>query len=107
MMLSTLTVSVVHSARVYILQTCIHFLTYVTQFFFLFIVVGKFGILQHSQVLTIMALIAFLVIQPATTQENRMNIIERLNYGVVFKQESYLHIAKEAWLHTFKVELPK
>jgi len=35
------------------------------------------------------------------------NIVQRINYGVVFRQESRLHLATESWLHTFKVTLPK
>lgn len=34
-------------------------------------------------------------------------IIQRINYSVIFKEESKLLLAKENWLHTFHVELPK
>ena len=56
-----------------------------------------------------MVLITALVIKPATTQtiDEKMNIVQRLNYGVIFRQESFLHMSTESWLHTFKVELPK
>lgn len=52
--------------------------------------------------------ITCLVIKPVTakTNEEKMNVIQRINYGVVFKQESFLYMSSEEWLHTFEVELP-
>ncbi|CAC5370307.1 unnamed protein product [Mytilus coruscus] len=56
-----------------------------------------------------MVLITCLVIKPVTakTNEEKMNVIKRINYGVVFKQESFLYMSSEDWLHTFEVELPQ
>lgn len=43
-----------------------------------------------------------------TPIEPTMDItIQRINYGVIFKEESKVLLAKENWLHTFHVELPK
>lgn len=35
------------------------------------------------------------------------DILQRINYGVVFKEQTQLYLAKESWLHTFKVALPQ
>ena len=35
------------------------------------------------------------------------DIIQRLNYGVVFRPEAKLSIASEAWLHTFQIDIPR
>ncbi|KAJ8320703.1 hypothetical protein KUTeg_002290 [Tegillarca granosa] len=35
------------------------------------------------------------------------DIIQRINYGVVFKEQTQLYLAKESWLQTFKVALPQ
>ncbi|CAC5368923.1 unnamed protein product [Mytilus coruscus] len=40
-----------------------------------------------------------------TTKET--DIIQRINYGVIFKEEAKMYLAKESWLHTFKVSLPE
>ena len=34
-------------------------------------------------------------------------VVDRINYGVVFKQEQDLLISREHWLHTFHIVLPK
>lgn len=34
-------------------------------------------------------------------------IIQRISYGVIFKEELKLLLAKENWLYTFHIELPK
>lgn len=39
-----------------------------------------------------------------STQDS--DIIQRVNYGVVFKEEARLFLAKESWLHTFEVSIP-
>ncbi|CAG2210083.1 unnamed protein product [Mytilus edulis] len=31
------------------------------------------------------------------------DIVQRINYGVIFKEEAKSYLAKESWLHTFKV----
>lgn len=33
--------------------------------------------------------------------------IQRLNYGVVFKEHADLHLAQEHWLHTFEIPIPE
>lgn len=40
-------------------------------------------------------------------QVEATDIIQRLNYGVVFKQEAQLYISEEYWLHTFQMSLPQ
>ena len=39
------------------------------------------------------------------TQSNG-DTIQRLNYGVIFREDLSLYIAKESWLHTFHIDLP-
>ena len=38
---------------------------------------------------------------------SQQDIIQRLNYGVVFRPDSKLLIAQESWLHTFEIVLPR
>lgn len=33
--------------------------------------------------------------------------LQRLNYGVVFKQKDHLQLATESWIHTFEISLPE
>ncbi|CAC5378737.1 unnamed protein product [Mytilus coruscus] len=70
---------------------------------------GKFGNIHHTVTLAIMILITCPMIKSVTakTNEEKMNVIQRINYGVVFKQESFLYMSSEDWLHTFEVELPQ
>jgi hypothetical protein len=35
------------------------------------------------------------------------DIVNRLNYGVVFKQDNSLFLTSEYWLHTFEIQLPR
>lgn len=39
------------------------------------------------------------------TGEN--GFIQRINYGVIFKEDAKLFLAKESWLHTFQIDIPK
>lgn len=47
------------------------------------------------------------LVTPSAIEPTMDIIIQRINYGVIFKEESKLLLAKENWLHTFHVELPK
>lgn len=47
------------------------------------------------------------LVTPSPIEPTMDIIIQRINYGVIFKEESKLLLAKENWLHTFHVELPK
>ena len=40
-------------------------------------------------------------------QIDAQQVIQRLNYGIIFTQESTVHIAAEEWLHTFQVTIPR
>ena len=46
-----------------------------------------------------------LVCQP--NKIGAQSVIQRLNYGVVFTQETTVHIAAEEWLHTFQLPVPR
>lgn len=39
------------------------------------------------------------------TGEN--DFIQRINYGVILKEDAKLFLAKESWLHTFQIDIPK
>jgi len=79
------------------------------KFFSLSYVLGKIWTYQHSLTLGTMVLVALLMINPvsATTADKNVKVIQRLNYGIMFKQEASLFISTESWLHTFQVDLPK
>lgn len=53
-----------------------------------------------------MVIFSFVPVGAVSTQD-QSDIIQRINYGVVFKQEAQLYLAKESWLHTFQVSLPR
>ena len=54
-------------------------------------------------------LIVLLVVTPAESKVQSLDndVIQRINYGVIFKEESKIVLANEYWLHTFKIPLPK
>ena len=41
------------------------------------------------------------------TTSSPQDVIQRLNYGVVFRPDSKMYLAKEAWLHTFQIDIPR
>ena len=43
----------------------------------------------------------------AATIESKTDIVDRINYGVIFRSNQDLFISREYWLHTFHVQLPK
>lgn len=54
-------------------------------------------------------LVAILVLHPASPSpiETSNGLIQRINYGVVFKEEPNIILAQEYWMHTFRIPLPK
>ena len=54
-------------------------------------------------------LIILLVVTPAESRVQSLDndVIQRINYGVIFKEEPKIVLANEYWLHTFKIPLPK
>lgn len=67
------------------------------------------GFNQHF--LTVCALLCLL--SPATaittTSQNKVeidNVIQRLNYGTIFKSEGTLQLSREYWIHTFQIPIP-
>lgn len=52
-------------------------------------------------------MIPLLVTADVMSSDPHSKVLQRINYGVVFKEEAHLVIAKESWLHTFEIELPK
>lgn len=64
---------------------------------------------QHF--LTVCALICLLssVTAITTTSQNKVeidNVIQRLNYGTIFKSECTLQLSREYWIHTFQIPIP-
>lgn len=59
----------------------------------------------------IMVLVTVLMNKPtyvkAQKTEQDKGLVQRINYGVVFKKQSFLYLASESWLHTFRIDLPK
>lgn len=54
-------------------------------------------------------LVAILVLQPASLSpiETTNGLIQRINYGVVFKEEPNIILAQEYWMNTLTIPLPK
>ena len=40
-------------------------------------------------------------------QGEAKEIVQRLNYGIVFKPEVDMFMAQEEWLHTFQILIPR
>lgn len=69
-------------------------------FFSVLVLPGKLTTLSM-----IMISLVLLACQP--NQMDAQRIVQRINYGVVFVEESPVHIAAENWLHTFQLPIPK
>ncbi|XP_063412759.1 uncharacterized protein LOC134695439 isoform X1 [Mytilus trossulus] len=67
---------------------------------------GNFGLGQRVFIYTIMMVI-FCGVSVGAMTAKETDIVQRINYGVIFKEETKLYLAKESWLHTFKVSLPE
>ena len=69
-------------------------------FFFLFslIIGGFWGALKY-----IMCLLLLLC---SLGMSEEKKIVQRLNYGVVFKEQGQLVLSNEHWLHTFEINMP-
>lgn len=54
-------------------------------------------------------LVALLVLDTASSSsiKTKENIIHRINYGVLLKEEPNIILAQEYWLNTFRIPLPK
>ena len=54
-----------------------------------------------------MILICLFLLLCQPNQTDAQQVIQRLNYGIIFTQESTVHIEAEEWLHTFQVTIPR
>lgn len=54
-------------------------------------------------------LVSILVLQPASLSpiETTNGLVQRINYGVVFKEEPNIILTQEYWMNTFTIPLPK
>ena len=67
------------------------------------------GFNQHLlMVCTLICLFSPSIAITATSQ-NKIeinNVIQRLNYGTIFKSEGNMHLSREYWTHTFQIPIP-
>lgn len=54
-------------------------------------------------------MVAILVLQPVSLSsiETTNGLVQRINYGVVFKEEPNIILAQKYWMNTFTIPLPK
>lgn len=72
--------------------------------FFFFLFLGRVRANSPNTICMFLMILGLVYGGSAVPQED---IIQRINYGVVFKEQTQLYLAKESWLHTFKVALPQ
>lgn len=66
---------------------------------------GNFGI-QHYMFRAFMMLSLCMVMAQANQVDpSSNNVVQRINYGVIFREQSNMMLAQEYWLHTFHVPL--
>ena len=52
-------------------------------------------------------LLTFFLLIGQMNQGEAKEIVQRLNYGIVFKPEFDMFMAQEEWLHTFQIPIPR
>ncbi|XP_062574148.1 uncharacterized protein LOC134235987 [Saccostrea cucullata] len=68
---------------------------------------GKFGGFHNTMFLVLAVLTVLTTTTQARPEKMEDKIVQRINYGVVFKEQSKIILSQEYWLHTFHVRLPK
>ena len=77
---------------------------------FHYLFVGKIWENHYGLVLSAVVLLALMMCGSAAStpvESSTHGVVDRINYGVIFKREQDLLISREYWLHTFHIELPK
>ncbi|CAC5380844.1 unnamed protein product [Mytilus coruscus] len=65
---------------------------------------GKFMASWHGLIYFLMVVLCFVQVGADYTVEK--DIIHRINYGIIFKEETNLFLARESWLQPFKLSVP-
>lgn len=69
------------------------------------VLVGKFWVNQLLLLFVALSCVTIVTGRISEIPEKR-HVVQRLNYGVLFKESSKLFLAQEQWLHTFKIDFP-
>ncbi|XP_062603682.1 uncharacterized protein LOC134265486, partial [Saccostrea cucullata] len=67
---------------------------------------GNFGIQHYMFGVFMMLSLCMVMGQASQVDPSTTNVIQRINYGVIFQQQSKIMLAQEYWLHTFHIPLP-
>lgn len=87
---------------------CFHSTLYHSHFFFSFgIIVGPTSSWsKHLSLLFILLVTLMCTTTVSGSVTTNPKIVQRINYGTIFRLESKLILSKEVWLHTFHIWLP-
>ena len=79
----------------------------ISKLVFIYLIVGKTW--GNWYTLTLLATVTLVLVTSGAEGrvKDTVDIIDRVNYGTVFKREQDMLISREFWLHTFHIPLPK